>query len=403
MKTLIFISALITISFSQQLNIIVKTNTYNGQMSPKHTMAIWIQDKNSHLVEPLLICSPDHNLKNWRTVINQKDTSMYKGTVQPTIKTHDQSVQTSWNCKSGIPKDYELCIEFTEDKYTWNDTIYNGKFIKKLISLDTEDKTIMEDSPHISFKATYISPDLIYPPDNAMRIKKETELIWKKYPEATSYDCQISVNSDFSIPVKTYNVSDTSCILKNLNPSTKYYWRVKNDFLNEWSPKRTFNTSMRIPTLISPKNDTTEIKVRYGLIKKSGSMSAKFLWNSTPCSFYDYQISVNPDFSSPVINFSVKDTFLINDNLDLNTKYYWRVRAVASEDTSEWSETRSFITVSKINIKIYDKEGRAIYSYSDLSFRQPETHIIKKTRNLLKNLYLIEVQIDGFCRIKFKE
>ena len=394
MKTLFSILTLIILCFSQQLNIIVKTNTYEGQMSSKHAMAIWIQNEKGTLVKPLLICAPDYNLKNWRTVIEQKDTNSYKGLIRPTVKDHDQSIQASWDCKNlqdnpVTSGKYCLCIEFTENSYSWEDTneTYTGKFLKKTILIDSCDKIIMEDDSHISFKATYISPDLISPRNNATKIDKTIDLLWKKNSQVTSYDCQVSTNSDFSIPVETYNISDTFYTLKNLKPSTKYFWRIK--YLNEWSEKRCFYTSLKVPTLLCPVNDTLEIRLRYGLIKKVGTMTAKLIWKTVPCSFYDCQISVNAGFSSPVANYSVKDTSLINDNLDLNTKYYWRVRAITENDTSNWSESWSFITVSKLNIKIYDMEGRAIYSYSDLDFKQPEAHIIKKTKNLIKNLYLI--------------
>jgi len=420
MKQLFFILVLITVCFSQNLNIIVKTNTYNGQASPKHALAIWVQNpEKNDLVKTLLVCSPEYNfcLKNWRTAIGQKDTNSYNEKTHPTITNHDQSIQALWDCKDinnnlVAPGLYELCIEFTENKHFWKDTneIYSGKFIKKIISIDNSDEIIMKDSPYINFKATYSSSDLIFPLDNAMGVKRRTDLVWKKNPQALSYNCQVSTNPDFSIPVETYSIIDTFRTLKNLNPSTKYYWRIKalnSNNTSDWFEKRSFNTAMAVPLLLAPVNDTSNLRLRNGGIKKitTNTVSAKLVWNKISCSFYDCQISTNAnfaDFSSPVINHSVKDTFLINNNLDLNNKYYWRVRAVVEgvNDTSDWSDVWSFITTPKINIKIYDKEGRTIYSYSDLGFKKSHVYVIKKS--FLKKLYLIKFQMDdSFYTIRF--
>ena len=194
--------------------------------------------------------------------------------------------------------------------------------------------------------------------------------------------------------------------------STNYYWRVRainNNDTTDWSEKRYFITKVKVPNLLLPNNNSSNIPI-----------GTKLIWNNDS-SNYDCQISINSDFSSPVFTYSLKDTTFTPINIDTNTKYYWRVRAISKNinDTSCWSEAWSFTTASTSSIKLFNPEifyktgmnltyykllkksyvcinlfdlkGRMVYSFSDI--KQSGTYFIK-THNISNGLYLLNLIID---------
>jgi len=61
---------------------------------------------------------------------------------------------------------------------------------------------------------------------------------------------------------------------------------------------------------------------------------------------YEVQLSLDDVFTSPAV-FTTDLTAFTTSNLLFNQQYFWKVRAVDSQGTSEWSEVRSFTTISK--------------------------------------------------------
>ncbi len=91
------------------------------------------------------------------------------------------------------------------------------------------------------------------------------------------------------------------------------------------------------PMLASPANGATSISINPTLIWRAsaGAMS------------YRLQVSTDSTFSSAVFDQGgITDTLKQISGLSKNTRYYWRVNAAITGDTSEWSVVWSFTTTA---------------------------------------------------------
>lgn len=132
--------------------------------------------------------------------------------------------------------------------------------------------------------------------------------------------------------------SNNSWYLKNLPPG-QYWWGVQaidQAFAGSiFSQKETFIIFDSIaPTLHYPYANDINIK-----------NDTSLHWFSYPNAIsYQLQLDTSIDFISPIISsLSISDTLLLF-NLQLNTKYFWRVKANTLTDTSDWSSVKFFKT-----------------------------------------------------------
>lgn len=185
-----------------------------------------------------------------------------------------------------------------------------------------------------------IVPTLLTPSDNSTQPIDNIQFSWNPISEASGYNLQISTKNDFSVLVTNQgNLTTATSTISGLVNSTNYYWRVssmKNSSNSDWSTVRKFTTEpLGIPTLISPETNT-----------KNLSKTVEFKWSSvSDASAYNLQVSTFDNFSSLVIN-KTNLSILTFSSADFkwNTKYYWRVNAMAANCQSEWSEIRNFTT-----------------------------------------------------------
>jgi hypothetical protein len=169
---------------------------------------------------------------------------------------------------------------------------------------------------------------------------------------ASEYRVQLSVNSGFTTTiVDDSGISETQRTVSGLEHETVYYWRVRAGNSNgnsNWSQARSFTTvsddsgndsgsAPSVPQLSSPSNESNEI-----------SLSPTLSWESADgASEYRVQLSVNSGFTSTVLDDSgISETQRTVSDLEYETVYYWRVRAGNSNGNSNWSQARSFTTVS---------------------------------------------------------
>lgn len=185
-----------------------------------------------------------------------------------------------------------------------------------------------------------------------------------------------------------------------LNPQTKYYWkgRLEYIFLDEvadssrWSQLRSFTTGTyyhEATKLLSPVNDTInqpEVPYFSWVPMKDGSN-------------YQLQVSVSPAFDNCIIDDTnlTASTVLSPVNLEIKTKYFWRVRLHHMTyyygefwigNQSPWSEVFSFSTLDTPEIPpLYKpqngKTGVALFA-----------NLIWKTSEFAKS-YTVEVSKDS--------
>jgi hypothetical protein len=166
------------------------------------------------------------------------------------------------------------------------------------------------------------------------------------FPPVANYRVQIATNSNFSNIVHNVagiNVSQYAIPPSTLNYNTQYYWRVRaTNQVGEspnWSGVRNFRTTTQVPQapgLINPPNNSTT------------GLTPLMRWDTIPvASSYRCVIAADASFNSIVLD----TANIVNRSINVppgvlqpNTRYYWRVSASNSCNTSGFSVVWSFIT-----------------------------------------------------------
>ncbi len=184
----------------------------------------------------------------------------------------------------------------------------------------------------------------LVPIDGSSEVSTMPDFKWNTAVNANEYELQISTVNDFSsISLTKSSITDTTITLENseiLDAATNYYWRVRavNGSGNgAWSDTSSFKTEIKVPELLSPAEDATNVNTE-----------PKLVWRSiSGVITYQIQIAESSSFASTLTDSnSVTDTLIIAPKLENSTDYYWRVRANYSADTSAWSTSRLFTTKS---------------------------------------------------------
>jgi len=180
-------------------------------------------------------------------------------------------------------------------------------------------------------------PTLSSPANGAANISLPPVLNWNASPAANSYRLQVSTNDQFTnIVYDLAGLTNTNQQVNSLLESTQYYWRVNatnNNGTSGWSNVFNFTTVSLI--LISPANGSTDI-----------SLAPTLSWNlSASATSYTLQVSTNSSFTSFIYNANVGNvTNQQLNGLNNSTTYYWRINAINSSGTSDWSAVWSFTT-----------------------------------------------------------
>ena len=156
---------------------------------------------------------------------------------------------------------------------------------------------------------------------------------WHSRQFASFYHLRIvEEGKDFDVMLLDTIMTDTSIDL-SLKHDYKYYWQVKADRDDEWSPTWNF-TCAPAPQVnpLFPKNFT-----------ESCDSEPLFKWNKLEnAAFYEIRISVDESMLQVFFDVdSISDTTYQIPFLDLNAQYYWQVRSSKYES---WSKIFRFRT-----------------------------------------------------------
>ncbi len=175
------------------------------------------------------------------------------------------------------------------------------------------------------------------------------------------YIYQWDTTSNFNSPLCRSTVqTSTSVTVGPLKLGTTYYWRMcatnNNDSdTSSWSAVWSFTTGGSIPTLASPSNGSTAVRLRPTLD-----------WNAvSSCDYYDYECDTTPQFNSPELQsgaIAAGTSEVRLNQLRYGTTYYWRVRIRLNSDTSSWSTVWSFTTAGTIALTS-PSNGTTLYRY----------------------------------------
>lgn len=218
-------------------------------------------------------------------------------------------------------------IQRSSNSPAYLDTSYfkfGRKIYWKSTAIDAEGDTLQWSNPY-SY-TFFTSPTTISTSPNGTSVI----LGWGNCLSA-SVILQLDISSSFNSSnliektLKPGTILDTNY---NLLFGKTYYYRIKAVFgphVSNWSSIKNFN-SVNSLTGTFPTNKSTNL-----------TLWPQFSWNNM--NFATYQLQVARDtFFTDVIG----DTFLINnkciltDTLNFSTRYYWRVRAMHVNDTSQW-------------------------------------------------------------------
>lgn len=184
------------------------------------------------------------------------------------------------------------------------------------------------------------------PADGAVAQPPDVLLDWNTIYGITNYDYELDTVNTFNSAAYLYgSVGAISQVYTaNLYFGTNYYWRVRARHLSDttqWSATRLFKTVNTV-TLVAP-------------VQSAVNVAPDVLLDWSPLSGisdYQFQYDTAADFSSPIAYTGLSGTTSQANcaNLLFNIQYYWRVRAVHSADTSDWSLVRTFTTTDNINL-----------------------------------------------------
>lgn len=196
------------------------------------------------------------------------------------------------------------------------------------------------------------------PANGSSAIVPDAEFEWTKIDGLTKYQIHISIDPDFA-QYDSYNVLKT---LGKFSPdtllfSTLYYWRMAAIHETDTLISNVFSfTTIDKPTLTSPSNNSTNVELQPTLTWQEMSGLVSFQVDIANNSEFDNHFSY-------YINDGGDNEFKVPIHvLDSATVYYWRVRAISSRDTSNFSDTWSFRSITlgneeaislKTGVKIY--------------------------------------------------
>lgn len=164
-------------------------------------------------------------------------------------------------------------------------------------------------------------------------------LTWTTAFGATSYEIDVDTLSTFAT-AQTYTSSNTNLSLNTLQPSTKYYWRVRatdGSSFGQYSAVWCFTTnSLDNFSLVTP-SDLAVNQVYVNLV---------FDWTTAlGASSYEMMIDSSATFASnpQTYNTATNSTWTVA-SLQPKTEYFWKVRAFNGTTSGAWSTTWSFRT-----------------------------------------------------------
>ena len=193
---------------------------------------------------------------------------------------------------------------------------------------------------------TYSQVSIYDPRNNATNVGIRDSFRWGiSYPGTTHYQFQLSKDSNYSTllvdSIKPQPASGWFDVMRGIELSfnTEYYWRVRmwHEYdTSVWSffPKGVRFTTVEKPVQLRPWNS----------LVLTAEAEPEFRWealNNIPN--YRVHIDTSINFDSPELIEVTTDTNSITvPDLLFRPVYYWRVQAIAGNDTSLWSDTWNF-------------------------------------------------------------
>lgn len=253
--------------------------------------------------------------------------------------------------------------------------------------------------------AQLTQPKLSSPPDNATDVNTGLAF-YMTGGQGDSVEVEIAENSSFSNAQKFTNVKSGFGAFvygRKLKLNTTYYWRARtftSSNSSNWTTSRKFTTNTRYKGL-NPSGDA---------LNRTGS---QIFLATAPLFGYDsaeFQIDTNSSFNSSArLIRKVKEVdslwyIEINENaLQFGTIYYWRVRAVNGNTTTDWSDTLKFSFIDSIGLlhpaPTYTSSTQVTFQWSKGNERDP-FQVQLDTNSDFSTILLDTIATDGTRRFE---
>ncbi|NBC65098.1 MAG: T9SS type A sorting domain-containing protein [Bacteroidetes bacterium] len=193
-------------------------------------------------------------------------------------------------------------------------------------------------------KTVAAAPVPVYPGNNTSDVSTEVEFKWNSVEGADYYELHSNRLNPDEMRIET-DVTDTSYVhSSSLEAGTTHHWRVRavvNGEPGEWSNIWEFTTAateetpaLASPVLHAPSNDI-----------ETESYTPTFEWAAVEGADY-YVLQAGTQTPDEIIMEVTVDTnsYTPSQQLDPETSYHWRVRAISDTLEGEWSEVWTFTT-----------------------------------------------------------
>jgi hypothetical protein len=184
------------------------------------------------------------------------------------------------------------------------------------------------------------APSLSAPASNALLTDYTPTFDWSDTaPAGGYYELQLATDSAFTIGVVNISniLTSTYTPLAEINPNTKYYWRVRaynsDTDASAWSASRYFRSALLPPVAQTPGVDFP------ALAPNLHTRRPTLTWDAVPgATTYTVEVSTAITFATKVVNATTSATSYTH-TLDLaaNTIYYWRVKTNGTNGPSLYS------------------------------------------------------------------
>jgi hypothetical protein len=273
----------------------------------------------------------------------------------------------SWEAVTNAEK-YELQI-FTDSNYqqlrrsytSISDTAYKVNNLSPVTDYYWRVRAKSDDMAApwtnlFKFRTKFEVPVLISPENDSYSNLTDVELNWSNIRLADNYHLIVSTDAEFNnIIVDINDLEDNEYALNDLAFNTKHFWKVRasnNIYTGDWSDVWEFTTELQTPSLLSPANNSTRLNTELTLSWQQ----------SVGAESYDVQVSEDQNFGSISIqNNSISTNSVSIQGLSPEKRYYWRVRANASDNHSQWTAPWSFTTYfnTPANWEFTENTGRS--------------------------------------------
>ena len=190
------------------------------------------------------------------------------------------------------------------------------------------------------------SPQLVSPLNESTELSYESlNLEWQSLDQAANYEIMYAQTIDFETNPTVLTTDLLSETLSDLSPGTQYFWKVRgvnSSGASPWSDIWSFTTAfppLDAPSLLSPTDNANGL-----------TTSLELIWQDVDGAIdFEYQYSNDITFETILDSDVLMNTTVEISDLAYETEYFWRVRAMNTNQTSEWSEVWSFTTEGDVS------------------------------------------------------